>query len=67
MFTKNYLSKIYFVASMFLNRIEKHFLIFMLSISILTKTQFIINMSQLKFTQKRFNKLLTLYSVIVVT
>jgi len=35
----------------------------MLNIFVLTKAQFIINMSQLKFTQKRLNKLLTLYLI----
>jgi len=46
---------------MSLNKIEKLFLIFILNIFILIKAQFIINILQLKFTQKRLNKLLTLY------
>ncbi len=66
MFTKNYLSKIYFVASIFFNKIRKHFLIFILNIFVLTKTQFIINILQLEFTQKRLVKLLTLYLIIAI-
>ncbi len=38
----------------------------MLNIFALIKAQFIIDMSQLKFTQKRLIKLLTLYLIIVV-
>jgi len=66
MFTKNYLLKIYFVASIFLNKTKKHFLIFILDIFALTKTQFIINILQSKFTQKRLVRLLTLYLTIVI-
>ncbi len=51
---------------MFLNKIQKYFLIFILSIFILTKTQFIVNILQSKFTQKRLNKLLTLYLIIAI-
>ncbi len=66
MFTKNYLFKIYFVVSISLNKIKKYFLIFILNIFALTKAQFIINILQLKFTQKRFVKLLTLYLIIAI-
>ena len=52
---------------MSLNKIKKYFLIFILSIFALTKAQFIINISQLKSTQKKLIKLLTLYLIIVVT
>ncbi len=66
MFIKNYLFKIYFVVSIFFNKIKKYFLIFILSIFALTKAQFIINILQLKFTQKRLIKLLILYLIIVI-
>ncbi len=39
----------------------------MLNIFALTKAQFIINMLQLKFTQKRVIKLLILYLIIIIT
>jgi len=38
----------------------------MLDIFALTKAQFIINMLQLKFIQKRLIKLLTLYLIIII-
>jgi len=52
--------------SISLNKIKRYFLIFILNIFDLTKTQFIINILQLKFTQKRLNKLLILYLIIAI-
>ncbi len=66
MFTKNYLFEIYFVISIFFNRIKKYFLISILNIFALAKTQFIINILQLEFIQKRLIQLSILYLIIAI-
>jgi hypothetical protein len=58
--------EIYLVALISFNKIEKHFLIFILDIFVLAKAQFTIDILQLEFTQKRFNKLLKLNLIIVI-